>query len=342
VSAARSPLTPTRSPRGGGVRLRARRRRLRQPAGLIVALALLLAAGAASACEPSSTPPDAPLALVLSGGGAKGAWEAGVAALLIERGLPVRLVAGSSAGALNAAMVADGRVDRLQALWRTLTREQVYALRPSVVLSGLLPGWLTLLTLNGARALFDPAPLRDLVAAAVDLDRIRASPVALLVLTTDLRRRTPRVFDNRTLTIDALMAASAVPGAFPPVDVDGDLLVDGGLIGRAPVLEALAAAPGVRRALVVRSYAPGEGGQAPTSMRRALEEAFETAMIHQIDRDTELARYRHPAVDVQRLAPAAPLDLRPLDFDTAGMARALDRGRADAERCLARWSAGRP
>src|SRR5207247_944374 len=80
---------------------------------------------------------------ILSGGGAKGAWEAGVAAALVERGLPVRLAAGSSAGALNAAMVADGRLDRLQDLWRTVTREQVYTLRPSVVLAGLRPGVLT-------------------------------------------------------------------------------------------------------------------------------------------------------------------------------------------------------
>jgi NTE family protein len=298
---------------------------------------LALSAASAHACEPASLPRDAPLALVLSGGGAKGAWEAGVASALVEQGLAIRLVAGSSAGALNAAMVADGRVDRLQTLWRTLTREQVYALRPSVLFAGLLPGWLTLLTLNSAGSLFDPAPLRELLTATLDLERIRASPVRLLVVTTDLARREPRAFDNRTVTVDALMAAAAVPGAFPPVDVDGDLLVDGGLVGRAPVLDALAAAPEVGRALVVLSYAAGEGGRRPTTMRRVLEDAFEMAMIHQIRRDTELAQLRHPSVDVQVLVPSAALDLRPLDFDGAGMARALERGRADALACLARW-----
>ena len=58
---------------------------------------------AASPCGASTRPLDAPIALVLSGGGAKGAYEAGVAAVFVERGLPIRLVAGSSAGALNAA-----------------------------------------------------------------------------------------------------------------------------------------------------------------------------------------------------------------------------------------------
>src|SRR5215470_3102735 len=152
----------------------------------------------AVACEPARGPIDAPVALVLSGGGAKGAWEAGAATALIEGGLPVRVVAGSSAGALNAAMLADGRLDRLQAHWRTVTREQVYALRPAVFFAGLLPGWLTLLALDRAGSLLDPAPLRALIAGAVDFERVRVSPVRLLVVTTDLVRREPRLFDNAT------------------------------------------------------------------------------------------------------------------------------------------------
>jgi NTE family protein len=311
---------------------------------LLSALLVLLLApvSAAAACEPGRAGLDAPVALVLSGGGAKGAWEAGVAAALIEHGVPVRLVAGSSAGALNAAMLADGRLERLRALWRTLSRDQVYALRPGVFFAGLLPGWLTLLALDHAGSLFDPAPLRELVVSNLDLDRVRASPRRLLVVTTDLARRSPHVFDNATITVDALMAAAAVPGAFPPVAVDGVLLVDGGLTGRAPVLEALATGVPIGRALVLLSYAADETGQAPTRLRRTLEEAFETAMVHQIRRDTELASFRHPGVDVQLLRPSAPLRLRPLDFDGAGMAEALERGRADARRCLERWRGDRP
>jgi len=306
---------------------------------VVAVVVLLLSVSGASSCERARAPLDAPVALVLSGGGAKGAWEAGAAAALIEGGVPVGLVAGSSAGALNAAMLADGRLDRLQALWRSLSRAQVYSLRPGVVFAGLLPGWATLLALDAAGSLFDPSPLRELIVSSLDLDRVRASSRRLLVVTTDLARREPRVFDNATVSVDALMAAAAVPGAFPPVPVDGTLLVDGGLTGRAPVLEALATDAPIGRALVLLSYAADEPGQAPTRLRRTLEESFETAMVHQIRRDTELARFRHPAVDVQILTPGAPLSLRPLDFDAAGMAAALDRGRADAVRCLERWRA---
>jgi len=304
----------------------------------LVGLVLGPAALASAACGPSSLPTDTPIALVLSGGGAKGAYEAGVASVLVERGVPIRLVAGSSAGALNAAMIADGRLDRLEALWRGLTRERVYSLRAGVFFAGLLPGWLTLLTLDRAGSLFDPGPLRELIDTSLDLERIRASAVRLLVVTTDLARREPRVFDNQTITPEALMAAAAVPGAFPAVDVGGALLVDGGLTGRAPVLEALAAGPAVARAVVVMSYAPEERGMPPTTMRRALEEAFEMGMIHQIRRDVELARLKFPGVEVQLLTPSAPLALRPLDFDPTGIARALERGRADAAACLSGWA----
>ena len=303
-------------------------------------LGLVLGAGsaAASPCGPSARPLDAPTALVLSGGGAKGAYEAGVAAVFVERGLPIRLVAGSSAGALNAAMIADGRMDRLEALWRGLSRDRIYSLRARVFFAGLLPGWLTLLALDRAGSLFDPRPLRELIDGSLDLDRVRASPVRLLVITSDLARREPRLFDNQTITREALMAAAAVPGAFPAVDVGGALLVDGGLTGRAPVLEALGAEPGVARAVVVMSYAPDERGAPPTTMRRALEEAFEMGMIHQIRRDVELARLKFPDVEVHLLQPSAALGLRPLDFDQEGIARALERGRADALACLSGWA----
>jgi NTE family protein len=156
-------------------------------------------------------------------------------------------------------------------------------------------------------------------------------------VTSDLARRERRVFDNQTVTVEALMAAAAVPGAFPPVEVDGALLADGGLIGRAPVLEALEAGPPVERVVVVMSYAPDERGQRPTTMRRVIEEAFEMSMIHQIRRDTELARLKYPGVDVQLLTPSTPLLLRPLDFDPAAMARMLARGEADALGCLRAW-----
>jgi NTE family protein len=298
----------------------------------LVVLALGVPHGAIATCIPIATGRDVPTALILTGGGAKGAYEAGAVAAFVEGGLAIRLVAGSSAGALSAAMIVAGRADRLEAIWRSLTREQIYSLRAPTFFAGLLPGWLTLRALGNAGSLLDSRPLRELITATVELERIRSSPIGLVVTATDLVRRESRVFDNQTVTVDALVAAAAVPGLFPAVHVNGAVLVDGGLTGRAPVLEALDAAP-VDRALVVLSYAPDEQ-TAPTTIRRSMEEAFETTMLHQIRRDVELARLKHPATDIQLLTPSAALKLRPLEFDAEGISRALALGRADAQTCL--------
>jgi NTE family protein len=275
--------------------------------------------------------------LIFSGGGAKGAYEAGVASAFVSRGVPLRLVAGTSAGALNAAMLAAGQSDLMEEMWRNITREQVYFLRPSIFFAGFLPGWLTLWRLNQAGSLFDPGPLRALIETRLDLERIRRSPIRLLVVTADLSRRTKRLFDNQSVTVDALMASVAVPGAFPPGRLDGALLFDGGLTGRAPVLDALEAGIAVKRAVVVMSYAEGELGDPPTTMRRALEEAFEMGMTHQILRDVELARFKHPAVELHLLAPTRPLHLRPLQFDPVAMTRVLEQGKEDGQACLSRF-----
>src|SRR3989442_10808839 len=113
----------------------------RSLAGVAALAALLMPTPAAATCARSSLPPDAPMVLVLSGGGAKGAYEAGVAAAFVERGLPIRLVAGSSAGGLKAPMIPSGRADRLGTKWRTGQPAPGYTLAALVVLAGFLPGW---------------------------------------------------------------------------------------------------------------------------------------------------------------------------------------------------------
>jgi NTE family protein len=305
----------------------------------VLSLTIAFHGVAGAACVSTRGTSDAPIVIVFSGGGAKGAWEAGVASAFVDAGVPIALAAGSSAGALNATMLADGRLDRLETTWRETTRERVYTPRASVVLAGLLPGWLAIVAIGHADALLDPTPLRTLLSASVDFARVRASSIRLLVVATDLVRRQSRAFDNETLTLDALMGATAVPGLFPAVRVGDDLLVDGGLVARAPVLDALAAARAARVVVLV-SYSEAERGRAPTSVRAAVEEAFETAMVHQIARDVALARLRYPDADMQTLEPSAPIDLRPLDFEPARLSAAFDRGRDDGRACVRAWREG--
>jgi NTE family protein len=301
---------------------------------LLLGVALTAGApGTGAACQggPARDVAGDRLGVVFAGGGAKAAYEAGLALALGERGLVPAAVGGTSAGAINAVLLATGDAERLAELWRTMRREDVFAYRAPAVLGGLLPGWLALRVLAGARGLLDPAPLRASLARHVDLDRIRTAPVAVLVVATDLVSGTARRFDNATLTLDALLASATVPGLFPPVATDGRLLVDGGVVQRAPVLELLAAHR-LDRLLVVAAYSSDAPEEA--TLQPVVERAVELALIREIARDVELARHRHPGVEVRVLFPSAPLRVRPLDFDGARLGPLVDLGRLDGRRCL--------
>jgi NTE family protein len=272
------------------------------------------------------------LGVVFAGGGAKAAYEAGLGLALQERGIVPTAIGGTSAGAISAILVATGEAERLAELWRTIRREDVFAYRAPAVFGGLLPGWLGLRVLVGSQGLLDPAPLRATLGRHIDLGRVRSSRVAVLILATDLVSGAAQRFDNASLTLDALVASATVPGLFPAVAVNGRLLVDGGVVQRAPVLELLGA-HALDRLLVVAAYAsePPRNG----ALQSVVERAMELALIREIERDVELARLRHPTVDVEVLMPSAPLRVRPLDFDGSRLAGLIDLGRSDGRRCLA-------
>jgi NTE family protein len=269
--------------------------------------------------------------VVFSGGGARAAYEAGLALALHERGIVPAAVGGTSSGALDAVLVATGEAERLAALWRTIRRRDVFRYPAATILGGVLPGWLGLAYLRHARAVLDPAPLRRTIERHVDLARLRAAPVPLLVLATDLVSGEARRFDNATLTVDALVASVTVPAVFPAVPSGDGVLVDGGIVQRAPVLELLDAHP-LDRLLVVLGY---DGGRlAGPTVQPVLERAFEIALARGIVRDVELAGFRHPGVEIRVLRPSEPLALRPLDFDGERLGRLVDLGRRDGRACL--------
>jgi predicted acylesterase/phospholipase RssA len=306
--------------------------RIRESVAGVVALAVLLVSGPAGACEPSErAPAGVRLGVVFSGGGAKAAYEAGLALALHERGVTPAAVAGTSSGALNAVLVATGEAERLADLWRRLRREDVFNYPAATVFGGLLPGWIGLAYLRQARAVLDASPLRRTVERHVDFPRLRAAPVRLLVLAADLVSGEPRRFDNATVTVDALVASGTVPAVFPAVSADGAVLVDGGVIQRAPTLELLDAYP-LDRLLVVLGY--GGDGLRDLTVQPVLERAFELALAREILRDVELAGFRHPAVEIRVIRPSEPLRVRPFDFDGPRLAGLVDLGRRDGLACL--------
>jgi predicted acylesterase/phospholipase RssA len=215
-------------------------------------------------------------ALVLSGGGARAVWQVGACHHLIaERGYWFDVIAGVSAGAVNAAALAHAHtpaglpdeLDHLRAVWFGIRgNDDVYRRR-----------WLRAL-------LHDVGPLRRLLTQEIDPARVAGSPIRLLIGYVDLLSGKYRTAGNDHATlVEAVMASCALPLVFPPVPLRHglELGVDGGVRRAAPVADAvraLADAPDACRepheVWVLGPEGrvrPGDVGNAPSSVRvRAL------------------------------------------------------------------------
>src|SRR5438067_6165965 len=167
-------------------------------------------------------------ALVLSGGGAKGSWQVGACQhLIVERGLWFDVIAGVSAGAVNAATLAQARdqdelaaeVEHLRSVWLGLRgSHDIYRRR-----------WLGALGTVLARrtSLYNAAPLRAILAGHIDPARVAGSPIRLRIGYVDLLSGRYRTAGNEHPTlVDAVLASCALLLTFPTVALsDGDDLV---------------------------------------------------------------------------------------------------------------------
>lgn len=173
---------------------------------------------------------------MLSGGGARGAYEVGVIKALIEAGMHFDLVFGTSIGALNAAFLVQDGLSRLEELWTTWRPR--YVVRPY-----FLNLWHMML---GKRwSLFEPQALEDMLTAELDLGRVQQGSMRAGFVITDLctlKTRliiTDEIKSNRHF-VDVLMATCALPLVLPPRRVNGTgMWIDGGIVRNTPVLAAL-------------------------------------------------------------------------------------------------------
>ena len=170
---------------------------------------------------------------VLGGGGNLGAIQVGMLEAVIERGILPDEIVGCSAGAVNAVALAadptyDG-VERLRSSW-TQVGDSVFG-------SGGRLEALRLLTHRGA-SLQSSDGLRALLRSSLDGRRTFDDfPVPLHVVATSLRTGRERWF-SRGDVVDAVLASAALPGVFPPVEVDGELLIDGAVVNNVPISKA--------------------------------------------------------------------------------------------------------
>jgi NTE family protein len=174
------------------------------------------------------------VAFVLGGGGHLGAHEVGMLRALLERDIAPDLVVGTSIGAINGAAVAAeptvAAAERLTGMWTRMERSDVFG---SSVLGRLG-------TLARTRThLHDNDGLRRTLAESLPVERIEDLPVAFECVAASIESASEHWFTSGPI-VDAVLASSAVPGILPPVEIDGEHFVDGGIVNSIPVGRAVA------------------------------------------------------------------------------------------------------
>jgi NTE family protein len=213
------------------------------------------------------------VALVLQGGGALGAYQAGVFQALAEAEIEVGWLCGTSIGAVNGALIAgnapDRRVERLGEFWEAVTepppsfpalpwlaafpwtgadRSRALLNRMSAFVT-MVQGVPNFFSPRAAPplsseadspdvvSLYDATPLRETLERLVDYDLINSEPMRFSIGATNVRTGAPVYFDNteRRITADHIMASASLPPGLPPTEIDGEYYWDGGVVSNSPM-----------------------------------------------------------------------------------------------------------
>ena len=227
--------------------------------------------------RPRRRPPFECIALLLQGGGALGAYQAGVYEALTEADLHPDWIAGISIGAINGALIAGNapaeRVNRLRAFWERVTvepwrdwserllpaksdavRQWLNQMSANHALASGVPGfftprfpaaWLHPSGTMEATSAYDAGSLKATLERLIDFDRINADDIRLSVGAVNVRTGNFVYFDTATHAIGAehIMASAALPPGFPAVEIEGEHYWDGGLVSNTPLQWVLGSRP---------------------------------------------------------------------------------------------------
>jgi NTE family protein len=272
------------------------------------------------------------IVLVFQGGGALGAYQAGVYQALHEAGIEPDWVVGTSIGAINAALIAgsprDQRLDRLTEFWRRVENDRVLgwpipdwmgqSARNMATISGGLPGFFRprpfaflspFLGLGGEdAAYYSVDPLRELLSELIDFDRIAAGPMRLSVGAARVQTAEMVYFDSRKapLSVEHVLASGALPPAFPAVRIDGELYWDGGILSNTPVEIVFDDEPRASGTVfAVHLWNPH--GSEPDSIWQVLNRqkdlTYSSRAAQNIKRQRQLHRLRHVITEIAKLVP---------------------------------------
>jgi len=305
--------------------------------------------------------PPSDIAIALSGGGARAAYQVGVLAALAERlpGARVPIITGVSAGAINATYLAGHRaplpraVRELQGLWLRLTSDQVYRL-PAISVVKTTGRWLSRKlrwrTEPAVHGLLDVRPLARFLGEVMDFDgidhNIAAGRLEALALSATsyasgmtvtfvqgipeapLWHRSQRTALRDRITVAHVLASCAIPIIFPAVKLDGGFYGDGSVRQTAPLAPAIHL--GARRVLAIGTGSVAESLRESTPEEREYPSPAQVAalLMHSIfldalDADVERLERINRLLDSYPPGYVLPGDLRPVRLSVIQPSRDL-------------------
>jgi NTE family protein len=242
----------------------------------------------------------------LQGGGAHGAFTWGVLDRLLEEPwLRIDGISGTSAGAMNAAVLIEGHADNgadgaraaLENFWRRVSRAALLSPLRRTPLDVLLGRWTldhspVFVAMDLMARLFSPYdlspggtnPLRDILAQTVDFDRLAQAPIKLFVTATNVRTGRGRVFRNSEITPDVLLASACLPTLFQAIEIDGESYWDGGYSGN-PTITPLVRECSSKDTIVVQINPverPGLPRSARDILNRLNEVSFNAVLLKEL------------------------------------------------------------
>lgn len=235
--------------------------------------------------------------LALQGGGSHGAYTWGVLDRLLEEPwLRIDGISGTSAGAMNAVVLADGHASggaegartALEQFWRRVSHAARFSPIRRSPLDILLGRWTLdnspfFVAFDMAARLFSPYdlnprganPLREILAECVDFERVAKSPIRLFVTATNVRTGRGRVFRNAEMSPDVLLASACLPTLFQAIEIDGEAYWDGGYSGNPTITPLVRECKSQDTLLVAVNPVEREG--TPRSAREILDRLNEVS-----------------------------------------------------------------
>jgi NTE family protein len=178
---------------------------------------------------------DHKIAFVLAGGGSRGAVQVGMLGELVDRGIRADRVFGASVGAINGAAYAGNPtkegIAHMEEIWLSVTGDTIFP-------RGRIDGpWLFF---QKRPSVHNNSGVRNIIEEGIEFDNIEDALIPLEVVATSLTDGRERWIGHGN-AVEAILASSAIPSMFPPVVIDDDLLVDGGVVNNVPISRAIEA-----------------------------------------------------------------------------------------------------